>query len=99
MRAIGGPIEWERTIFGSIFVVVGVLITIATYRTTRDTWVLLNVALVIICNIFYIADTWSTESIFLMIATYLDWSCYLMYHWLFVIKYLKCSFKIPVEVE
>ena len=34
-----------------------------------------------------------------MTNIFISWDCFLIYHWLFALKYLKCSLKIPVEVK
>lgn len=90
------------TFSGSILVLLGILVFIATYRKTRHIWVLMITTLFIICNIAYVAQWWlmvPKNLKFRMAMIFISWDSFLMYHWLFALKYLKCSLKIPIEVE
>ena len=94
------PVLSENRLYGSFLVLLAIIFTIATCQTTQNLWVLINLALMIFCNTFYVIETWGHGgSTYNMITTYCIWSTYLMYHWRFAIKYLECSFKIPKEVE
>ena len=87
------------TFSGTILVMLGILVFIATCRRTRHMWVLMITTLFVICNIAYVVQWWTKNLKFRMAMIFISWDCFLMYHWLFALKYLKCSLKIPVEVE
>jgi hypothetical protein len=87
------------TFSGSILVILGILVFIATSRRTRHIWVLMITTLFIICNIAYVVQWWAKNLKFRMAMIFISWDSFLMYHWWFALKYLKCSLKIPVEVE
>ena len=95
-------INWEKclwTFVASMLAVIGTGVAIATYKSSKHLWVMIVVTFFIISNIFYVAAMWEKNLTARMVITIISWGSFLMYHWLFAMKYLTCSFKIPVEVE
>ena len=55
---LDNPVKTEEVVIGSLIVILGVIVFINTFRSTRDRWVLLNITLVVICNVAYVAKAW-----------------------------------------
>ena len=91
---------------GSIIAILGILVADATYRTTKNRWVLSVLTMSILSSIAEVAQASSisftvacNQNIYEAITTFFRWSLYLMCQWAFAYKYIKCSFIIPKEVE
>ena len=92
---------------GSIIAILGILAADATYRTTKNRWVLSVLTMSILSSIAEVAQASSisftedacSQNIYDAITTFFRWSLYLMSQWAFAYKYIKCSFIIPKEVE
>ena len=81
-------IENEKTLLqqisGSILIFLGILAAVATYRTSKDRWVLSVIPMFVCSNIAEVAKTFSDNenstnqiNYYDATMTYLEWSLYL----------------------
>ena len=88
------------SVITAVMILLAIWIAIRTYQTTKHAFVILEIVLFVINNFCFALRLYTEDgTTFKMIVRIVSNSAFLLYHWFFAYKYLKCSIKIPVEVR